>query len=142
MIQISFQAWMPPLACGHLHIHLDLFTCALIVCMTFLLGVLQHMTFICYLTEYLTCLKFHFCKPKHMSFKMIFVPNIIFFSFIHLISYLKNCLFSVKNTFVFIMIFVANLIFFCFNSLWFIVCKLTAHHCTGGSKRPHTYYQT
>ena len=142
MIKISFQAWMPPLACGHLQTHLDLFRCALIVCMTFLLGVLQHMTFICYLTEYLTCLKFHLCKPKHMSFKMIFVPNVIFFSFIHLISYLKNCLFSVKNTFVFIKIFVANLIFFCFNSLWFIVCKLTAHHCTGGSKRPHTYYQT
>ena len=81
MIQISFQAWMPPLACGHLHTHLDLFTCALIVCMTFLLGVLQHMTFICYLTEYLTCLKFHLCKPKHMSFKMIFVPNVIFFQF-------------------------------------------------------------
>lgn len=37
-----------------------------------------------------------------------------FFVFIHLIFYLKNKIFSVKNTFLFERIFVANLIFFCF----------------------------
>ena len=65
----------------------------------FLLGVLQQMAFICYLTESPTCFKFSLWKPKHLSFKRIFVANLIFIRF--LFDYLfKNDLFSVNETFV------------------------------------------
>ena len=61
----------------------------------FLLGVLQHMTFIFYLTESLACLKFHLRKPKHLPYKKIFVANLIFFCF-HSFDFLfkKQSLFS------------------------------------------------
>ena len=47
----------------------------------FLLGVLQHMAFICNLTESMTGFKFHSWKPKHLPFRRIFVANSTFFSF-------------------------------------------------------------
>ena len=86
----------------------------------FLLGILQRMTFICYLAESLVCFKYSW-RPKHLSFKWIFVANWIFR--FHLFDFLfKNGLVSVKNTLVVKKIFVADLIC-CFQSIWFLIWK-------------------
>lgn len=65
-----------------LNTHLHLFRRALTAMGDFLLGVLQQMTFIYYLTESSTCFKFSLWKPKHLSFKNIFVANLIFIGFL------------------------------------------------------------
>ena len=86
----------------------------------FLLGILQRMTFICYLAESLVCLKYSW-RLKHLSFKWIFLANWILR--FHLLDFLfKSGLFSVKNTFVVKKIFVADLIC-CFQSIWFLIWK-------------------
>lgn len=88
-----------------------------------LLVVLQDETFIYYLSESLTCLKFILWKLNICLLKGYLVQNSSSFVFVYLISSIKSDLFWVKNTFVFKEIFVANLIFLHFHSLWFFFYK-------------------
>ena len=119
-----------------------------------LLVVLQDETFIYYLSESLTCLKFILWKLNICLLKGYLMQNSSSFVFVYVISSIKSDIFWVKNTFVFKEIFVANLIlhfhslwfFFykkipLFHVLWFLIWKLMAHHCMCDSKQSHAYYR-
>ena len=66
----------------------------------FLLGALQHIAITFYITESPTCMNF-ICENLNVCLlKGYLLLTYYYFVFIHLTSYLKNNLFSVKKTFV------------------------------------------